>query len=296
MEVILGKIVVVVGATGKQGGATAAHLLAAGWHVRALTRNTASPTARALADAGAEVLIADMDDPSSLVRAMTGAHGVFSVQPAPHDPGAPMGYGTETEVRWGRAVADAAKAAGVAHLVYASLVEAAERTGVPSFDSKWEVERHIAAIGQPATVLRPATFMDGLVVSKDVLNGSFTHLLAPDAKCQLVAVDDIGACAALVFAEPSAYLGRSLAIAGDERTPRELATVLGRALGHPVAYHQIPLDLIRQHDPGLADVFSSPPSAFGADIPVLRALHPGLMTFESWLSRHGRAQLAALHR
>ena len=289
----MGETVVVVGATGKQGGATAAHLLAAGWHVRALTRDTTGPAATALAAAGAEVVAADMDDASSLFRAMTGAHGVFSVQPAPHDPGAPMGYSTETEVRWGRAVADAAKAADVRHLVYASLVEAAERTGVPSFDSKWEVERHIAAIDLPATVLRPATFMEGLVVSKDVLDGSFTHLLEPDTRYQMIAVDDIGAFAALAFAEPASYVGRSLTIAGDERTPRELATVLGRALGHPVAYHQIPLDIIRQHDPGLADVFDSA-TAEKADVPVLRALHPGLMTFEAWLSRHGRAQLAAL--
>ncbi|HEX6339532.1 NmrA/HSCARG family protein [Umezawaea sp.] len=293
MEAVLGETVVVVGATGKQGGATAAHLLAGGWHVRALTRNTTGPAARALAEAGAEVVAADMDDPSSLVAAMTGAHGAFSVQPAPHDPGAPVGYGTETEVRWGRAVADAAKAAGVEHLVYASLVEASARTGVPSFDSKWEVERHIAAIGLPATVLRPATFMEGLAVSKDVLDGSFTHLLDPDTKYQMIAVDDIGAFAALAFGDPETYVGRSLTIAGDERTPRELATVLGRALGHPVAYHQIPLDIIRQHDPGLADVFDSP-AADRADVPALRALHPGLMTFERWLSRHGRAQLAAL--
>lgn len=291
----MGKTVVVVGATGKQGGATAAHLLAAGWHVRALTRNPTGPAGSALAAAGAEVVAADMDDPFSLAQAMTGAHGVFSVQPAPHDPGAPVGYGTETEVRWGRAVADAARTAGLSHLVYASLVEAADRTGVPSFDSKWEIERHIAAIGLTATVLRPATFMEGLVVSKDVLDGSFTHLLDPDTKYQLIAVDDIGAFAALAFAEPSLYAGRSLTIAGDERTPRELATVLGRALGHPVAYHQIPLELLAQHDPGLADVFSAP-AGVKADVPVLRALHPGLMTFEAWLSRHGRAQLAALHR
>jgi len=290
----LGETVVVVGATGKQGGATAAHLLAAGWHVRALTRTTTSAAAQALAAAGAEVVFADMDDPFTLAQGMKGAHGAFSVQPAPHDPGAPLGYDVETEVRWGRAVADAAASAGVAHFVYASLVEAAERTGVASFDSKWEVERHLSSLDLTTTVLRPATFMDGLVVSKDVLDGSFTHLLDPDTKYQLIGVDDIGAFAALVFADRAAYAGRSLTIAGDERTPRELATVLGRALGHPVAYHQIPLDLIRHHDPALAEVFAAPSPGERADVPALRALHPGLMTFEQWLSRHGRARLAEL--
>lgn len=285
--------VVVVGATGKQGGATAAHLLARGWRVRAVTRNATSPAALALSALGASLVVADMNDPASLERAIAGASGVFSVQPAPHDPGAPTGYSTEVEVRWGRNVADAAAVSGVSHFVYSSLVEATSRTGVPSFDSKWEVEQHIRSLGLPATVLRPATFMDSLVVSKDVLDGAFTHLLAPDTKYQLIAVDDIGALAALVFASPDRFIGQSLTIAGDERTPRQLATVLGRALGHPVAYHQIPLDLIRQHDPGLAKVFEAAPSS-DADVPALRALHPGLMTFEAWLSRHGRAQLAAL--
>ncbi|WNV89490.1 NmrA/HSCARG family protein [Umezawaea sp. Da 62-37] len=289
----MGKTVVVVGATGKQGGAVAAHLLADGWHVRALTRDALSPAASALTGAGAEVVVADMDDPASLERAFDGADGVFSVQPAPHDPGAPVGYSTGAEVRWGRNVADAAAVSGVAHLVYASLVEAAEHTGVPSFDSKWEVEQHIRSLGLPATVLRPVTFMDGLVVSKDVLDGSFTHVLDPDTRYQLIGVDDIGAFAALVFGAPEQYVGRSLTIAGDERTPRELAAVLGRALGHPVAYHQIPMSLIRRHDPGLASVFEAP-VAPKADVAGLRAAHPGLMTFEAWLSRHGRAQLAAL--
>ncbi len=258
-----------------------------------MTRNAQSPAAAALTAAGAEVVVADMDDPASLGRAFAGAHGVFSVQPAPHDPGAPMGYSTEVEVRWGRNVADAAAAAGVAHLVYASLVEAEQRTGVPSFDSKWEVERHIRSLGLPTTVLRPVTFMDGLVLSKDVLDGSFTHVLDPDTRYQLIGVDDIGAFASLVFAAPEEYVGRSLTIAGDERTPREVATVLGRALGHPVAYHQIPMDLIRRHDPGLASVFDAPP-ATKADVAALRVAHPGLMTFEAWLSRHGRAKLAGL--
>jgi uncharacterized protein YbjT (DUF2867 family) len=274
----MGKIIVVVGATGKQGGATAARLLADGWRVRALTRDITGKAARALADAGAEPVAADLADRASLDRAMKGAYGVFSVQPAPHSPDSPPGYDTATEVRWGKNVADAAKAAGVAHLVYASLIEAERRSGVASFDSKWEVEQHIAAIGLPVTVLRPATFMDGFVSGEPVL----THVLDPDLRYQWIAVDDIGAFAALAFADPGEYLGRSLPIAGDELTPREVAALITRVTGRPVTYDRIPIEVIRRHDPNLAKVFEAEPVS-AADIARLRESHPGLLSFESWL-------------
>lgn len=273
------KVVVVVGATGKQGGATAARLLADGWRVRALTRDATGEAARRLAAAGAEPVAADMGDRASLDRAMRGVHGVFSVQPAPHSPDSPPGYDTATEVRWGKNVADAAKAAGVAHLVYASLFEAERRTGVASFDSKWEVERHIAAIGQPVTVLRPATFVDTFVADGPVL----THVLAPDTRYQWIALADIGAFAALAFADPDAYLGRSLPIAGDDLTPREVAATITRVTGRTVTYEPIPLDAIRRHDPALATVFEVEPLV-RADIAGLRELHPGLLTVEAWLT------------
>lgn len=287
------RTIVVTGATGLQGGATARHLLAATdqrWHVKALVRDPDAPAARALADAGAELVTGDMGDRASLDTAFAGAHGVFSVQPAYDAP-----HFAADEVRLGVNVADAAHAAGVRHLVYTSVGGVERGSGISHWNTKWEIEQHIRALGQPATFLRPVMFMENHASAKYGVTSptALIRMIAPGATVQLIAVDDIGAFAALAFAEPSVYAGRSLTIAGDQRTPRELATVLGRALGHPVAYHQIPLDLIRQHDPGLADVFAAPPAS-GADIPVLRALHPGLMTFEAWLSRHGRAQLAAL--
>ncbi|TWP46507.1 NmrA/HSCARG family protein [Lentzea tibetensis] len=256
------KTIVVTGATGKQGGATARHLVARGWQVRALTRN---PSAQVT---GAETVVADLDDPGSLDRAMAGAYGVFSVQPAPHDPRAPQGYDTSVETRWGKNVADAASRAGVEHLVYASLMASTSQTGVPSFDSKWEVEEHIRSLGQPSTVLRPGTFMDGLHSPGMT---KLTHLLDPDTRYQLIAVDDIGAIAASVFASPD-LVGTSLALAGDELTPREIAAAMG------VEYEQFQVD-----DPALAKVFAHREEP-RADIALLRRIHPGLLTFAAFLS------------
>ena len=254
-------IAAVLGATGKQGGAVARHLIEAGWDVRAVSRFAQVPS-------GA---VADQDSPESLVRAFAGADAVFSVQPAPHDPRSPQGYSPAVETRWGRNVADAALAAGVPHLVYSSLVAAAAETGVASFDSKWQVERHIADIGLPATVLRPTTFMDGLYAPG---LPKLTHLLHPSIRYHLIAVDDIGAIAARVLADPARFAGSSLTLAGDLLTPVEIAGLMG------VEYEQVQVD-----DPELRKVFSDraePP----VDIDALRLLHPGLRTFAQFLRGH----------
>lgn len=262
------KTAVVTGATGKQGGAVARHLVAAGWDVRAVTRNPAAEVP------GTSVVVADQDSPGSLIRAFSGADAVFSVQPAPHDPRSPQGYSPAVETRWGRNVADAAHAAGVSHLVYASLVAATAQTGVASFDSKWEVERHIEELGLPTTVLRPTTFMDGLYTPGMT---RLTHLLHPSARYHLIAVDDIGAIAARVFADPARFIGSSLPLAGDVLTPVEMAGLIG-----------VPYERFQVDDPELRKVFDHPAEP-AVDVEALRALHPGLRSFAAFVSemRHG---------
>src|ERR1035438_5526300 len=143
----------VSGATGQQGGAVARHLLKQpAFAIRALTRDTSKPPAKALAQAGAELIQGDLNDPSSYKRALEGAYGVFAVQNG-------MEAGFEGEIRQGKALADAAKAAGVQHFVYSSVVSADRNTGIPHFESKWEIEQHFSKIGLPFTILRPAFFM-----------------------------------------------------------------------------------------------------------------------------------------
>jgi uncharacterized protein YbjT (DUF2867 family) len=127
-----GKVILVTGATGHQGGASARHLLANGWRVRALVRNPDDPTARALADSGVEVVQGDMIDRASLDRAMHGVYGVHSVQ-------AYLPKDAAGEIRQGTNVADAAKAAGVQHLVYSSAAgpEDPSEFDIPSRPRSW---------------------------------------------------------------------------------------------------------------------------------------------------------------
>jgi len=149
------QLIVVTGAAGNQGGAAARHLLSKGWKVRALTRDVSKPAAQALAAAGAEVFSADHDDRASLDAAFKGAYGVFSVQNYWL-----LNVGAEGEVRQGKAIADAAQAAGVQHFVYSSVGAAHRGRGQAHFASEHEIEQHIQSLDLPYTILRPVAFME----------------------------------------------------------------------------------------------------------------------------------------
>ncbi|WP_405610340.1 NmrA/HSCARG family protein [Streptomyces sp. NBC_01508] len=281
--------VLVTGATGRQGGATATHLLAAGRPVCALVRDPSAPAAKALAAAGAELRTGDLDDPDSLTAAVEGVHGVFGVTPDDLD--------AEREIRRGRALVDAAASAGVAHFVFASVGGAERGTGVPYWESKWQIERHLRASRLPATVLRPVRFMEnhtipGLPVG-GIVDGVLIHLFPPDAPVQLIAATDIGAFAALAFAKPHDYLGRALELAGDELTPARTVEMIARSLGREVRYRQVPPDALGLTPDG-ARAFASERGLWQADIPSLRARHPGLLDFATWLERGGAARVAEL--
>jgi uncharacterized protein YbjT (DUF2867 family) len=288
------KIILVTGATGNQGGAAARRLLADGWQVRALTRQPSGHAARQLAAAGAEIAHGDLGDRASLDAAVIGVHGVFSVQrSALGTPPTPP----EDEIRQGRLVADAAAAAGVEHLIYSSVAGADRAGAVRAFASKREIERHIASIGIPATILRPVSFMDNYADPGFGLQiGVLATPLAPDVPEQLIAVDDIGTFVALAFAKPECYLGETITIAADELRPPQTAQTLTRALGREIPYQQIPIEAIRlqNEDAAQAAAFLNDNGGYGADISAARALHPGLMTFDDWLATSGSAKLAAL--
>ncbi|MGZ9235072.1 MAG: NmrA/HSCARG family protein, partial [Anaerolineales bacterium] len=149
------KIIAVTGATGQQGGAVARRLLADGWKVRALTRDENKPAAQELDSLGAELAAGDMDNRAELEAAFQGAYGVFSVQNfwLPN-------VGFEGEIRQGKNVAEAARAAGVQHLVYSSVGAAHRGMGQKHFESKWIIERYIHSLDIPYTILRPAAFFE----------------------------------------------------------------------------------------------------------------------------------------
>ncbi|WRO13556.1 NmrA/HSCARG family protein [Streptomyces cyaneofuscatus] len=272
------KIILVLGGTGNQGGATARELLSRGWSVRALVRDPDKPEAQALKELGAVLVRGDLEDVASLRAAAEGVHGIFSVQALAYEPET-----LAAEVRHGKAVADVAKEAGVTHFVYSSVGGAERGTGIDHFESKAEIERHIKALGLPATILRPVFFMNNLLHFADVEGERVMSLpVEPDKPMQFIASDDIGVFAADAFDRPAEFIGREIELAGDEITFPQVAEVYERITGTPSRLEPTPIE------ERMFAWFAE--EGYQADIPALRELHPGLLTFEQFLAqRLGRS-------
>ncbi|WP_328406392.1 NmrA/HSCARG family protein [Nocardia sp. NBC_00403] len=289
--------ILVTGATGWQGGAAARHLLANGWRVRVLVRTPCSRAAQALAEAGAELAPGDMDSRTSLDAAMRDAYGVFSVQPTQGYPGTPTEFTIDDEIRLGVNVADAAKAAGVQHFIYASVGGADRKTGIRRWESKRQVERHIDNLGLPATILRPVRFMENQADPQlGVRDSTLADVFLPEVPVQLIAVSDIGAFAALAFGSPHEYLGKAIELAGDELTMPQIVDAITNVTGHPVTYRHIPREALQGRDPDAIAgyIVANEKGGWQADIPALRKLHPTLMTFDTWLTKEGKAKFDTL--
>ncbi|MGP4016507.1 NmrA/HSCARG family protein [Saccharopolyspora sp. 5N708] len=282
------KTILVTGATGRQGGATARHLLADGWQVRALVRAIDRPDVQALSEAGVELTVGDLDDPDSLAAAAVGVHGVFGVTPD--------GADLELEVQRGRRLAEAARTAGVAHFVFASVGGADRDADIPYWRSKWRIEQHIHELDLPATILRPVRFMENHTIPGlplgGIRDGVLLHLFGPDVPVQLIAADDIGAFAALAFGNPEEHIGRAIEIAGDELSSTETVALIGQAIGREITYQQVPGAASGLSDRA-ARAFATE-RIWRADIPALREIHPDLLTFPDWLRRGGAARIEAV--
>lgn len=277
-------VILVSGATGRQGGAVARHLLDNAFPVRALTRHRLQPAATDLAALGAQVVEGDLNDRASLDRVLDGVYGVYSVQTFAE-------AGLEGEVREGKQLADAAKAAGVSHFVYSSVAGANLNSGVPHFETKWRIEQHIRSIGLPYTILRPAFFMEnwGQYQRTPILNGVIHEPLDPDKKLFQIAVDDIGITAATAFDNPDGWLGREVDLAGDALTMPQVAEVFGQLLKRNVMYKQVPWD---EFSKAVGDEMARlyrwlNDSGYSTDIDALRSEFPHLKTLQQFLIGQG---------
>jgi uncharacterized protein YbjT (DUF2867 family) len=236
-------LIVVTGATGQQGGATARELLAAGHRVRAVTRKPGGDAARVLAGQGAEVVRGDLDDRASLHKAFTGAWGLYALQNT-------WEAGVEQEEVQGMRVVEVARTTGIEHFVYASVASAHRKTGIPHFDNKARVEQKLRSVGFPShTIVRPVFFMENLTspwFKPSIDQGTLALGLKPTTKLQMIAVADVGKYGQLAFERHAALNGRAIDIAGDELTPPETAALIGQAAGRAVTHFQVPIEDVRK--------------------------------------------------
>lgn len=273
----------VVGATGKQGSATARALLDAGAPVRALVRDPGSKGGERLAGWAAELVRADLDDPASLRAAFTGVQGVFAMTTFTGE------GGTEEEVLHGAAIADAALAAGVPHVVYSSVGGAERRTGVPHFESKRRVEEHLEGLALRTTFIRPTFFMENLSgpMAPEEEDGAVVVRLPLPAgvPLQMVAVADVGAAAATALLHPERVPGGAVEIAGDERTGEQVAEAFGQHAGLPGRYEPLPLEVL-SGDADLSAMFAwfTRVPSYRADFAATAALVPAVADLPTWLA------------
>ncbi|WP_046734699.1 NmrA/HSCARG family protein [Streptomyces humi] len=278
--------ILVLGATGRQGGSAARHLLDRGWTVHALVRDPDKPAARELAAKGAVLVPGEFDDREAVRSALAGAYGLFTVFTPTH------GNGLDGEERHARLFAEEAGRAGVRHLVHSSVGGVEKPGGVGWRETKLRAEQAIGAAGVPTTLLRPVYFMENFLdlPPEPAADGTlvFRRALYPHTKLQVIASQDMGHFVADAFDDPDSFVGRSLEVAGEALTGPEIAAAFAAHTGRPARYEFIPLEELAKKDVWMAKTFEwFNDIGYRADIPALRAAHPDLLTFADLLRRSG---------
>jgi uncharacterized protein YbjT (DUF2867 family) len=301
-------VLTVFGATGAQGGGLARAALAerdGAFAVRAVTRKPDSANARALAAAGAEIVVADLDDAASVERAMRGADAAFCVTNFWEH------FSPDKELTQASVMAEAARRANLRHVIWSTLEDTREylpadgarmpvlmgRFNVPHFDAKGEANRQFQSRGVPVTLLYTSFYWDnfihfGMGPKRGLDGGLVMAFPLGQARMPGIAAEDIGGCALGVLKQGPAASGTSIGIAGEHLSGAEMAAVFSRVLGQTVRYLDVSPEIYRGFGfPGAEDLGNmfqfkrDFEQAFRErrDVVRSRRLWPKLQTLEQWL-------------
>ncbi len=310
------KIIAVVGATGAQGGGLVRAILNdpnSEFSVRAITRDVNSDNAKALAEAGAEVVTADIDDLESMKNAFKGAYGAFCVTFFWNH------FSAEKEIAEAKIMAEAAKSAGVKHVIWSSLEDTRrylsiddsrmpvlhEKYNVPHFDGKGEADKAFTSLGLPLTILLTSFYWENFIFfGLGPVRGSDGNLGITfpmgDKKLPGIAVEDIGKCAYGIFKQGNEFIGKTVGIAGEHLSGDQMASGFSKAFGQEIRYNEVPADVYRSFGFQGADEMGNmfqfkrdfdKEFCGSRDIKVSRALNPSLQTFDYWLA-HNKDRIA----
>ena len=306
-----GKVIAVMGATGAQGGGLVKAILddpEREFSARAITRNAGSDAAKALAAAGAEVVEANLDDPPSIERAFDGAQGAYCVTFFWEH------LNADLEIDHARVMAEAAKAAGVSHVVWSTLDDTRElvpleddrmptlqgKYKVPHFDAKGEANKQFTDRGLPVTLLNTVFYWDNMIYFGMGPQRGEDGVLAitfplGDAKMPSIAAEDIGKIAFGIFKRGDEFIGKAIGIAGEHVSGSDMAAALTDVYGEEVRYNDVPPEVYRGFGfPGADDVgnmfqfkrdFEDEYRAT-RDVELARSLNPDLHTFRTWVERN----------
>lgn len=305
------RIIAVVGATGQQGSGLVRAIVndsSSGFIARALTRDVHSDKAKTVAKLGVEVIAADLDDAASVNRAFTGAYGAFCLTNFWEH------FSPEKELAQAKTMAQAAKRAGVQHVIWSTLEDTRRwvplsdhrmptlmgKYKVPHFDAKGEADAEFTTSGAPTTFLLTSFYWENLIFfgmgPKKGQDGKLAIILPMgDKKLPGIAVDDIGKCALGLFKKGREYLGKTVGVAGEHLTGQQIAASLAKALGKEVRYNAVPSDVYAKFGfPGaddLANMFQfkhdfNDVFCGHRNLDIARALNPSLQSFDQWLVRN----------
>lgn len=309
------KVIAVVGATGAQGGGLVRAILNdvnGGFALRALTRKTTSDKAKDLARLGAEVVAADLDDVESLKKALQGSYGAFFVTNYWEH------FSPEKELAQAKALAQAAKPAGLQHAIWSTLEDTRVtvplsddrmptlmgKYKVPHFDAKGQANQSFTDHGVPTTFLLTSFYWDNFIYfgmgPKKGKDGMLAITLPMgNKKLPGIAAEDIGKCAHGIFKRGAEFIGKTVGIAGEHLTGAEMAAAFTRALGQEVRYNDVPPDVYRSFGfPGADDLGNmfqfkrdfNELFCGARDIKVAHSLNPSLQTFDTWLA-HNKSRI-----
>jgi uncharacterized protein YbjT (DUF2867 family) len=308
------KVIAVVGATGAQGSGLVRAILAdpnGGFAVRGLTRDVNSPKAEELAKLGAEVVAADVDDPESVKEAFHGAYGAFCVTFFWEH------FSPEREMANAKTMAEAAKAARLQHVIWSTLEDTRKwvpltdkrmptlkgEYKVPHFDAKGASDHFFTDAGVPTTFLLTAFYWDNFIYAgmgpKKGQDGTLAITLPmADKKLPGIAAEDIGKCAYGIFKKGKEFIGKTVAISGENLTGAQMAAVFAQVLAREVRYNSVTPDVYRSFGfPGADDLgnmfqFKCDFEDYycGARSPAFaRTLNPSLQDFKTWLTNNKNA-------
>lgn len=277
------KTIFVAGATGAQGGATVTALLDKGHKVIAMTRNPQSDAGKALSARGVDVRQGDYTDTSSIINAAKGADAAFAVTTS-------FEVGAEAEIEQGIALLNALHEAGVGHIVFSTVASADKKTGISHFDGKYVIEKHLATLSTPSTIMAPVFFMDNLTSpwGQPKLNeGIYAAGMPEDRLLQQIAVKNIGDFAAALIERGQSVYGKRYDLAGDEVSGKQSAELITTASGKTVNYSGFPAENLREDMADMADMFNwFNEVGYVADIKALRTEFPDVpwLNYSQWLA------------
>jgi len=313
----MAKVIAVIGSTGSQGGGLCNAILSdpsGGFSCRAVTRKTDGDKAKALAARGAEVVKGDLDDVESLKKAFAGAHGVYAVTNFWEH------FSAEKEKVQAKNIADAAKAAGVKHVIWSTLEDTRslmkpddkrmpmlqEKYRVPHFDAKAEANAFFA--GLPVTYLVTSFYWDNFymfgLAPKKGADGKYAWAYPMgNAKMAGIAAEDIGKVAYGIFKAGNEYVGKTVGIVGENLTVAEMGEKLAKGLGlGPVTYNAVDADAYRGFGFPGADEMGNMFQVYrdfekevlaARSQDVAKKLAPSLLSFDQLLVKNKAAVLAA---